>query len=164
VPQRTDTRKKGPTPSVNRPTWPRYAVTGLSSAPAWLLRVPDTGGQTSVVPGSRISPTSNPASAIPLSRRETKLGSDEKAVNYKLSSPTVSPVHARILQTAEGGFLIQDAGSVAGTWVNYAPVPAKGVMLKHGDLVQIGKVAFRFELANPPEETQPHITGRQEQQ
>lgn len=163
VPQRMDTRKKPPASAINRPTWPRYAVSSMSSAPAWLLRVPDTGSLPSTTPGSRISPTSNPASAIPLSRRETKLGSDEKAVNYKLSSPTVSPVHARILQTAEGGFLIQDAGSVAGTWVNYAPVPAKGVLLKHGDLVQIGKVAFRFELANPPEESQPHSTNRQEQ-
>lgn len=162
VPQRTETRKKPAASTINRPTWPRYAAGGLSSAPAWLLRVPDAGGQPAVVPGSRISPPSNPASAIPLSRRETKLGSDEKAVNYKLNSPTVSPVHARIVQTAEGGFLIQDAGSVAGTWVNYAPVPAKGVLLKHGDMVQIGKVAFRFELANPPEEPQPRITNRQE--
>lgn len=163
VPQKVDHRRKAaPVTSVNRPTWPRYAVSSLSSAPAWLLRVPDTGGLSATGGSSRISPSSNPASAIPLSRRETRLGSDEKAVNYKLSSPSVSPVHARILQTADGGFLIQDAGSVAGTWVNYVPVPAKGVLLRHGDLVQIGKVAFRFELANPPEEHQPHITDRQE--
>ena len=148
-------------PSADRPTWPRYAVGSLSSAPAWLLRVPDTGG-LSAAPKSHLSPSSNPASAIPLSRRETSLGSDAQAVNYKLSSPTVSPLHALILQTSEGGFMIQDAGSVAGTWVNYAPVPAQGVLLRHGDLVQIGKVAFRFELANPPEERQPRISNRQE--
>lgn len=163
VPQRAEARRKAAaSPAINQPTWPRYAVSSLSSAPAWLLRVPDTGGVSAAATASRISPTSNPASAIPLSRRETRLGSDEKVVNYKLSSPTVSPVHARITQTAEGGFLIQDAGSVAGTWVNYVPVPAKGVLLRHGDLVQIGKVAFRFELANPPEEQQPHITDRRE--
>jgi pSer/pThr/pTyr-binding forkhead associated (FHA) protein len=51
---------------------------------------------------------------------------------------------------------------VAGTWVNYSPVPAQGLLLRHGDLVQIGKIAFRFELANPPEERQPRITNRQE--
>lgn len=163
VPQRMDSRGGAAGPqTLNRPTWPRYAISSLSSAPAWLLRVPDTGGLAATTSSSRISPSSNPASAIPLSRRETRLGSDEKTVNYKISSPTVSPLHARILQTADGGFLIQDAGSVAGTWVNYSPVPAKGVILKHGDLVQIGKVAFRFELANPPEERQPHISDRQE--
>ncbi|MFZ3079053.1 MAG: FHA domain-containing protein, partial [Bellilinea sp.] len=162
VSPRKDNGKPAATiPSVDRPTWPRYAVGSLSSAPAWLLRVPDTGG-LSAAPKSRLSPSSNPASAIPLSRRETSLGSDAQVVNYKISSPTVSPLHARILQTSEGGFMIQDAGSVAGTWVNYAPVPAQGVLLRHGDLVQIGKVAFRFELANPPEERQPRISNRQE--
>lgn len=164
VTPRHDGRKSsGPAPSIDRPTWPRYAVGSLSSAPAWLLRVPDTGG-LSASPQPGISPSSNPASAIPLSRRETRLGSDPQAATYKISSPTVSPLHAKITQTAEGGFLIQDSGSVAGTWVNYAPVPAQGILLVHGDLVQIGKVAFRFELANPPEERQPRISNRQEPQ
>jgi len=148
--------------SVNRPTWPRYAVSSLSSAPAWLLRVPDTGSLVKAAEKSEISPPSNPASAIPLSRRETRLGSDEHLVDFKINSPTVSPQHARIRQTAEGGFLIQDAGSTAGTWINYAPVPAKGILLRHGDLVQIGRVSFRFELANPPEERQIQISDRRE--
>ena len=162
VTSRMDNGKPNAAPSIDRPTWPRYAVGSLSSAPAWLLRVPDTGGLGVAAEKSRVSPSSNPASAIPLSRRETKLGSDPQAVTYKISSPTVSPLHARVMQTADGGFLLQDSGSVAGTWVNYSPVPAQGVLLRHGDLVQIGKVAFRFELANPPEERQPRISNRQE--
>lgn len=148
--------------AVNRPTWPRYAVSSLSSAPAWLLRVPDTGSLVWPAGKPDISPPSNPASAIPLSRRETRLGSDERLVDFKINSPTVSPQHARIRQTAEGGFLIQDAGSTAGTWINYAPVPAKGILMRHGDLVQIGRVSFRFELANPPEERQVQISDRQD--
>jgi len=162
VTPRTDNGKPATAPTIDRPTWPRYAVGSLSSAPAWLLRVPDTGGLGVAASQSNISPSSNPASAIPLSRRETKLGSDPKVVTYKISSPTVSALHARVVQTAEGGFLIQDSGSVAGTWVNYSPVPAQGLLLRHGDLVQIGKIAFRFELANPPEERQPRISNRQE--
>ncbi|HWR67370.1 MAG TPA: FHA domain-containing protein [Bellilinea sp.] len=162
VTSRMDNDKPTTTPTIDRPSWPRYAVGSLSSAPAWLLRVPDTGGLGVTASQSNISPSSNPASAIPLSRRETKLGSDPQVVTYKISSPTVSPLHARVLQTAEGGFLIQDSGSVAGTWVNYSPVPAQGLLLRHGDLVQIGKIAFRFELANPPEERQPRISNRQE--
>lgn len=163
VPQRKDSSMgSAALHGLNRPTWPRYAISSLSSAPAWLLRVPDSGGLAAMTGGPRISTSSNTVSAIPLSRRETRLGSDEKAVNYKLSSATVSPLHARITQTADGGFLIQDAGSVAGTWVNYVPVPAKGVLMRHGDLVLIGKVAFRFELTNPPEERQPHVSDRQE--
>jgi len=41
---------------------------------------------------------------------------------------------------------VADLGSEAGTWVNYAPVSAEGSQLRHGDLLHIGRVAFRFLL------------------
>ena len=70
-------------------------------------------------------------------------------------------LHTRVQLTPEGDFRILDAGSVAGTWVNYAPVPPQGLLLKHGDLVQIGRESFRFQLARPPEESQLKVeTGK----
>lgn len=133
-------------PSIDRLTWPRSATAGLSSAPAWLVRLPDLDS-----PQGEPQPRSS-ASAIPLTRREVTLGSDPQRVNFSIPSPSVSEVHARIVQTPEGGFQIFDAGSVAGTWVNYAPVPTTGLLLRHGDILHLGRATFRFELANPPDD------------
>lgn len=134
-------------PSVERPTWPRSATAGLSSAPAWLVRLPDLDDSGSAGSAQRAS-----ASAIPLTRREVTLGSSSQRANFSIQSTSVSELHARIVQTPEGGFQIFDAGSVAGTWVNYAPVPSTGLLLRHGDIIHLGRATFRFELANPPDE------------
>ena len=45
--------------------------------------------------------------------------------------------------------------SVAGTWVNYAPVSISGSQLQHGDLIHIAKKGFRFTLSRP---TRPRRT------
>ncbi len=134
-------------PHVERPTWPRSATAGLAAAPAWLVRLPENE------PGNNGNgANARSASAIPLIRREVTLGSDPKRANFSVNSTSMSGLHARIVQTPEGNFQIFDAGSVAGTWVNYAPVPATGLVLRHGDLIHLGRAAFRFELANPPED------------
>ena len=142
-------RSRKTIPSVDRPTWPRSAMAGLSSAPAWLVRLPDADSSTP----TSINTTQTTASAIPLSRREVTLGSDPKRANFSIKSPSVSELHARIVQTPEGSFQIFDAGSVAGTWLNYGPVPAAGLTLHHGDIIHLGQAVFRFELANPPEDS-----------
>ena len=138
---------------------PHQHAGGLSSAPAWLLRLPDNA-ELADVKGTLFSSRARPASAILLYRSETNIGSDGRLVNFRIDSPSVSPLHTRICQIDGGEFQIFDAGSVAGTWVNYSPVPEQGLLLCHGDLVQIGRVAFRFELANPPESRHPQIIHR----
>ncbi len=87
---------------------------------------------------------------IPLSQPELTLGSDSAQVMLTIRDATVDKLHARILCGDEGGFRLLDQGSVAGTWVNYALVSGAGALLKHGDLVHIGRAMYRFELANPP--------------
>ena len=79
-----------------------------------------------------------------------------------LDEPAVDGLHARITRTAEGRYIICDAGSASGTWVNYVLVPPEGVTLEHGDLVQFGRETFRFELKNPPPPRQPSVTVLQE--
>lgn len=150
IPERREksSRRRKTIPAIDRPTWPRSAMAGLSSAPAWLVRLPDAD---STVPVSE-SAARTAASAIPLTKREVTLGSDPRRANFSIKSPSVSELHARIVQTPEGRFQIFDAGSVAGTWVNYGPVPAAGLNLHHGDIIHLGQTVFRFELANPPEE------------
>lgn len=83
---------------------------------------------------------------IPLGKEELVIGSDSKKADYVLVHPSISPRHARIFKDAEGSYRIADAGSAAGTWVNYAPVSTRGVSLEHGDLVQFGRLAYIFEV------------------
>jgi hypothetical protein len=87
---------------------------------------------------------------IPLDKDEVTFGRDAKRVKVVLDSPSVSGVHARFFRTPEGHYMLADAGSVAGTWINYVPAPLEGVQLQHGDLVHFGKIVFRFELNSPP--------------
>lgn len=82
---------------------------------------------------------------IPLGNEELVIGGERKKADFVLIHPSVSPRHARIFKDVDGEYHIADAGSVAGTWVNYAPVSTRGVRLEHGDLVQFGRLAYIFE-------------------
>ena len=46
-------------------------------------------------------------------------------------------------------FLITDAGTVAGTWVNYEQVIPKGTVLRHMDIIHMGRIGLRFQLSDP---------------
>ncbi len=87
--------------------------------------------------------------AIPLTRQEVTFGSDPQRATQVLNSPTVDGLHARLFRTPEGHFILADQNSIAGTWINFAPVTANGARLEHGDLIHIGKVMFRFEITDP---------------
>jgi len=113
--------------------WP--VIRGLGLAPARLLQ------KKSASP-----PDVDYLLEIPLGNEETLIGSERKKVDFVLVHPSVSHQHARIFKDTDGNFRIADAGSVAGTWVNYAPVSTRGVKLEHGDLVQFGRLAYIFEL------------------
>jgi len=74
-----------------------------------------------------------------------------------------------LTRQGEGVYLLQDAGSSSGTWVNYAPVPVLatvkplgtnpadispggatvGTLLENGDLIHIGRLPMIFELYKP---------------
>jgi len=130
------------------PTWPQALMS--QQAPARLVRLSDSGNPL-------------PKNAIPLNRPEVTLGSDPKLSIQVLENPSVDGLHARLYHTGEGDYQLADAGSVAGTWVNYAPVSKEGVRLEHGDLIQLGRVAFRFELSNPNRLRQPVVTPYQDE-
>jgi len=135
------TTAPAPAPAPASPSVPR-SLAGLS-APARLLRLSESGHIL-------------PAGAILLNRREIIFGSDAAQVTDLLDDPSVSPVHSRLLYT-DGAFIVSDLQSVAGTWVNYTPVSSLGVQLDHGDMIHIGRIAFRFELSVPPEQKKPRV-------
>ena len=76
-------------------------------------------------------------------------GSDENQSGYLVEGDSVEGQHATIRRKEDGDFEIADLGGDAGTWVNYAPVSAEGASLRNGDLVHIGRAAFRFFLERP---------------
>jgi len=87
---------------------------------------------------------------IPLIGKDLILGRDPSLAAVPLDDPSVDRMHARVIRLADGEYLLQDQGSLAGTWVNFERIPESGVRLRHGDRIHIGDVALRFELQDPP--------------
>lgn len=119
-------------------------------APARLVRL-DTDGKT--VRGG----------TVPLDKEEVTFGRDAKRVIAVIESPSVSGLHARFFRTPDGQYMLADAGSVAGTWINYVPASLEGVSLQHGDLIHFGKIAFRFELSKPPKQNRLTVVPYEEE-
>ncbi|MFZ5881691.1 MAG: FHA domain-containing protein [Chloroflexota bacterium] len=114
-------------------------------APAYLVRLQADGQPAAGQP-------------IPLAEKEMTFGADPVQAAHVLDAPSISALHARLKQAEDGGFLLFDAGSVAGTWVNYEPVPREGHRLTPGDVVHFGQLVYRFQLRTPPPITQPRVT------
>jgi hypothetical protein len=89
---------------------------------------------------------------LPLTGVDVVMGRDASLAAIVVSDPSVERMHARLIRQADGDYLLRDQGSVAGTWVNYDLVPSEGRRLRNGDLVQLGRVEFRFQLTGkvPP--------------
>ena len=131
-------------PTGKKKTPRRRKTEKAPDAPAWLTRLNPDGEPASVT-------------SIPLTTPELALGTDPVQSAYILDDLTLSPLHARIQKT-EAGYMIFDQNSVAGTWVNFEPVPREGYPLKHGDRVHFGHLLYRFELKEPPVVPEPVIT------
>ncbi len=97
-------------------------------------------------------------SQSPVTVSELTFGSDVRQAVVVLDDPAVEPLHARLWRDDEGGFHLEDNGTIAGTWINYAPVPAGGGQVLHGDLIHIGKIGFRFTLSRPTEPRRPVVS------
>jgi len=79
---------------------------------------------------------------------DVTLGSDPHQAGLVITDPSIEVLHARI-HHEEKSFLLTDAGSVAGTWVNYEQVTPNGTNLEHADIIHLGRVGFRFKLSEP---------------
>jgi hypothetical protein len=99
-----------------------------------------------------------PVSALPLAEKELTFGTDPVQSTHVLDDASIAPLHARLVRTDASGFVLTDAGTVAGTWVNFEPVAPAGYALRHGDVIHFGQMAFRFELKNYPPAAEPVVT------
>lgn len=98
-----------------------------------------------------------PVTPIALVEQEIIFGTDPAQCTQIMDDLSVSLVHARLRQTEDGGFLLLDNGSIAGTWVNFEPIPREGYRLAHGDMVNFGQLIYRFTLRVPPVISKPKI-------
>ncbi len=98
------------------------------------------------------------AAPIPVIEQEIIFGTDPVQCTQIMDDPSISSVHARLRQTDDGGFLLLDNNSIAGTWVNYEPIPREGYRIGHGDMVHFGQLMYRFLLTAPPVISNPKIT------
>lgn len=153
-------RQKGASTKRAAFTWQKPRLTAPPSlsrrplpardAPARLVRVTEDG-------------LSLPANSIPLPRQEVTLGTDPRSAVIVVESTSMSPLHARIQPRGKQEYLLLDAGSVAGTWVNDQRVPEQGALLQHGDWVHFGREAYRFELQQPRQMMEVCIRRLEEQ-
>ncbi len=114
---------------------------------AYLVRLKDDG-----------QPITSPP--IPVVTPEMTFGSDPIQATKILDDPSVSPLHARLKQDADGGFTLSDENSTAGTWLNFEQITAPR-RLTHGDVLHIGRLSYRFMLSKPPEKPAPQVLPKQ---
>ena len=84
---------------------------------------------------------------IPL-REVTRIGRDPDQAHVVISDTRVSRLHCTITETSRG-FEIGDEGSTAGTYVNGRRVEYEKVLLRNGDVIDLGPVRFQFVERRP---------------
>jgi pSer/pThr/pTyr-binding forkhead associated (FHA) protein len=139
APSKPKTTRRSAARKKAAPVQPR-----IPDAPALLVRL-NADGQPD---------TANP---IPLVEVEITFGTDPVQASRVLDNPSISPLHARLRRTQDEDYLLSDGGSVAGTWVNYEPVPREGYRLQHGDVVHFGQLTYRFQLRKPAPASEPRV-------
>ena len=97
-----------------------------------------------------------------LTATEITLGSDPKRATLVVpDDPSVDGLHARVKKDEAGAYILTDAGSIAGTWVNYTLLPPEGTCLENNDLIHLGRSSYRFTLTHPAYLRRP-VIRRQE--
>ena len=132
-----------------RTGWLQPKTARVAEAPAYLIRLTNSGEPASVSP-------------IPVLEKDMTFGTDPVQSKRVLDDASISPLHARIKQTDDGSFFIYDHGSVAGTWVNYEPVMREGCRLVHGDRIHFGQLVYRFDLSRPPAVSEPKVVAKKQ--
>jgi hypothetical protein len=93
---------------VNRLHWPQRRLS--PNASAFLVHLPGEDETNSQAP-------------IPITANELTFGRDVHQASLVLDDPSLDGLHARLVRDEDGCFHLADEGSIAGTWINYTPVP-----------------------------------------
>jgi pSer/pThr/pTyr-binding forkhead associated (FHA) protein len=105
-----------------------------------------------------VPPSDEPyqAAPIPISSDEIIFGSDLIQSTWVIDDPSLDGLHARLIR--EGNtYRLVDAGTTAGTWINYTPVSPQGDLVENGDLIHLGRICFRFSSRSSGKVKKPTI-------
>ncbi len=127
-------------------TLPEGVNKNLASAPARLVWLNDNSQKNQ---------------PLMLEVQDVIMGNDPRQVTHFIESPSLNPKHARFICTPDGSWYLSDLKTIAGTYVNYNPIGNQPLPLRHGDIVQLGTLAFRFEMQNPTENPRPKVESGQ---
>jgi hypothetical protein len=127
---------------INRLQWPHRRSS--SEEFAYLIRLSEADQELDSPP-------------IPIPSGVMTIGNDPSKALLVLDDPSVDTLHSK-MERQGTTCRLSDAGSIAGTWVNYTPVSQEGIALEHGDLVHFGRVGFRFSLRKPSRMKKPVVT------
>lgn len=154
---------------------------GISSAPPLSLDPPSVSSQKKAtnwgwmerLPWLKRKETLSPALAhlVPLvgsdeptlpapmriTEQASTIGSDRQKASLVIADASIEGLHAQFKHEGRS-FLIMDAGTVAGTWVNYELVPPGGKQLAHADIIHLGNVGFRFVLSELDQHSKVVVT------
>jgi hypothetical protein len=95
--------------------------------------------------------------SIPIFADEIVIGSNPKKANIIFEDPSIEEIHARIQKISDDEYKVADEHTIAGTWVNYEPVPWDGQSITHGDLIHFGGSGYLFKLMDPTKIRKPVI-------
>jgi len=144
-----------------QPTLQAVEETKTQRIPNWLShlqlhqRRPAPKAPAFLVPLSEAEDTP-PVAPIPITTNLVTFGRDAIRATLVLDDFSVEEIHAR-LQRENNIFRLTDAGSTAGTWVNYTPVSQDGTILENGDFIHIGRIGFRFMQREPAHVRKPVV-------
>lgn len=107
---------------------------------------------------------------LPITKEITRIGRDPSLADVIFADPSVSRLHARIVEEEPNIYRIFDEGSANGTYVNDQLVAIMhGQQLHNSDEIDFGTVRLHFALAHPPAsssqlETSPLLPSEPEAQ
>ena len=93
-----------------------------------------------------------------ITHKRISIGSSSAEVSLLIDDVALNHVHSKLWQDNSGEFWVSDQDTVAGTWVNFAPVNIQGCKIQHQDIIHVGKHKFRFNIHNQISDGQPEIT------
>jgi hypothetical protein len=84
---------------------------------------------------------------IPITGNNIAVGRDARRVQIVFNDPSVSRLHARILES-RGEYRIYEEGSSSGTYVNFERIGMTPQSLNDLDRIHLGRVHLRFRLSS----------------
>lgn len=122
--------------------WRRRRAAGEASLPPPENDAPETAAAPEV---TAVLERQDSPQRLTLSDDSVTIGRDGSAARLVVDDATVARLHARVRRSG-GTFWLYDEGSSEGTYLNYERLGLAPRPLQHGDVVQFGRVTFRFRI------------------